>query len=55
MDALKIQYSADVAATAAEAEAALARAEGAARASSLKMQSYQSLLSGGEKAATLLM
>lgn len=54
MDALKIQYSADVAATAAEAEATLARAEGRARAASLKMQSYQSLLSGGEKAATLM-
>jgi len=55
MDALKIQYAADVAATAAEAEATLARAEGRARAASLRTQAYQSLLSGGEKAATLMM
>jgi len=55
MDALKIQYAADIAATAAEAEATLARAEGRARAASLRTQAYQSLLSGGEKAATLMM
>lgn len=54
-DALRIQYSADVAATAAEAAATLARAEGRAQAAALKMQSYQSLLSGGEKAATLML
>ena len=55
MDALKIQYAADIAATAAEAEATLARAEGRARAASLRTQAYQSLLSGGEKAATLML
>lgn len=54
MDALRIQYSADVAKTAAEAQATLTRAEGRARSSALKMQSYQSLLSGGTQSAQLL-
>ena len=54
MDALNIQYAADIEATAKAAEAGLARAEGAARATGYKMASYQSLLSGGSKAATLM-
>jgi len=55
MDALRIQYASDVEQTAAEANAALARAEGRATANALKTQSYVSLLEGGQKAATLLM
>ena len=54
MDALRIQYSADVAKTAAEAQATLTRAEGRARASAFKMQSYQSLLQGGSQSAQLM-
>lgn len=54
MDALKIQYAGDIEATAKASEAALARAEGRARATGLKMASYQSLLSGGSKAASLM-
>ncbi len=54
MDALRVQYASDVQQTAAEASATLARAEGRARASSLKTQSYQSLLQGGSKAASLM-
>ena len=54
MDALRIQYASDVQQTAAQASATLALAEGRARASGLKTQAYQSLLSGGSKAATLM-
>lgn len=54
MDALKIQYAGDIEATAKASEAALARAEGRARATGLKMASYQSLLAGGSKAASLM-
>lgn len=54
MDALRIQYSADVAKTAAEAQATLTRAEGRARSSALKTQAYSSLLSSGSKSAQLL-
>ena len=54
MDALRIQYASDVQQTAAQASATLARTEGSARASGLKTQAYQSLLSGGSKAATLM-
>jgi len=53
MDALRIQYSADVAATAADAQAALARAEGQARSNALKTQAYTSLLESGSKAAMI--
>jgi hypothetical protein len=53
-DALKIQYASDIAKTKAEADATLARAEGAARASALKTQSYQQLLQGVSQGATLL-
>lgn len=52
MDALNIQYAADIEQTAKASEAAITRAEGRARASALKTASYQSLLSGAEKAAT---
>lgn len=54
MDALKIQYAADIEQTQKEAEATLARAEGRARATALKTQSYQSLLQGGSQAAQLM-
>jgi hypothetical protein len=54
MDALKIQYAGDIEQTAKASEAALARAEGRARATGLKMASYQSLLAGGSKAASLM-
>jgi len=54
MDALKIQYAADIEQTQKQAEATLARAEGRARASALKTQSYQSLLQGGLQAAQLM-
>ncbi len=53
-DALKIQYAGDIQQVAKESEAALARAEGRARATGLKMASYQSLLAGGSKAASLM-
>ena len=52
MDALNIQYAADIEQTAKASEAALARAEGRARSTALKMASYQSLLSSAEKAAS---
>jgi len=52
MDALNIQYAADIEQTAKASEAAIRRAEGNARSSALKVASYQSLLSGAEKAAT---
>ena len=54
MDALRIQYASDIEQTAAEANAELTRMEGRARASALKTRSYSSLLSGGERVATLL-
>ncbi len=54
MDALKTQYAGDIEETAKASEAALARATGRARATSLKMASYQSLLAGGSKAASLM-
>lgn len=54
LDALRIQYAGDIEATAKAAEAGLARAEGRARSSALKTQSYQSLLQGGSQAAQLL-
>jgi len=54
IDALRIQYASDVQQTAAQASATLARAEGRARATSLKTQSYQSLLQGGSQAASLM-
>jgi hypothetical protein len=54
MDALKIQYAADIEQTQKQAEATLARLEGRARSSALKTQSYQSLLQGGSQAAQLM-
>lgn len=54
MDALKIQYAGDIEETAKASEAALARATGRARATSLKMASYQSLLAGGSQAASIM-
>ena len=54
MDALNIQYAADIEQTAKASEAALARAEGRARSTALKTQSYQSLLQGGSQAAQLI-
>jgi len=54
MDALNIQYAADIEQTAKVSEAALARAEGRARSSALRTQSYQSLLQGGSQAAQLM-
>jgi len=53
MDALNIQYAADIEQTAKASEAALARATGAAKASAYKLASYQSLLQGGTQAATI--
>jgi len=55
MDALNIQYAADIEQTAKASEAALSRAEGRARSSALKIASYQSLLEGGAKAASFMM
>jgi len=54
MDATMIQYAGDVEQVQKQSEAALARAEGGARAAGLKYQAYGSLLSGGQKAATLM-
>tara|TARA_E500000318_G_scaffold70171_1_gene64898 strand:- start:759 stop:1181 length:423 start_codon:yes stop_codon:yes gene_type:complete len=54
MDALRIQYAADIEQTAKASEAALSRAEGRARSTALKTASYQSLLAGAEKAATYM-
>lgn len=54
MDALRIQYAADVAKTAAEAQATLERAQGRAQMSALKTRSYMSLLEGGSRSAQLL-
>lgn len=54
MDAAMIQYAGDVEQVQKQSEAALARAEGGAKAAGLKYQAYGSLLSGGQKAATLM-
>jgi hypothetical protein len=54
LDALRIQYSADIAKTAAEVNAELTRAEGRARASALRTQSYTSLLGSAYQTAQLL-
>tara|TARA_Y100001951_G_scaffold101976_1_gene107854 strand:+ start:1219 stop:1689 length:471 start_codon:yes stop_codon:yes gene_type:complete len=51
MDALNIQYAADIEALAKTNEANLARAEGRARQKAFQLSSYQSLLSGGAQAA----
>ena len=53
-DALRIQYSGDIAEARATADAQLTRTEGQARASALKTQAYQSLLQGASQGATLL-
>lgn len=53
-DALKIQYAGDIEETRKEADIALNTAESKARQSALKVQGYQSLLSGVSKGATLL-
>ena len=54
MDVVKIQYAGDVEEAGKVADAALSRASGRARATALKTQSYQSLLSGAGKAANIL-
>jgi len=54
MDAVKIQYAGNVEEAGKVAEAALSRASGRARATALKTQAYQSLLSGASKAANIL-
>lgn len=46
VDALKIQYAADIESTAKEAEAAMSRAEGRARAAASRTAAYGSILSG---------
>jgi hypothetical protein len=53
MDALNIQYAADIEQAAKASEAALSRATGRAKASAYKLASYQSLLAGGTQAATI--
>ena len=53
-DALRIQYASDIEQTQKQSQADLTRAEGRGRAAGYKMASYQSLLSGGEKAGTLM-
>jgi hypothetical protein len=53
MDALNIQYAADIEQAAKASEAALSRATGRAKASAYKLASYQSLLQGGTQAATI--
>lgn len=50
-DAAKIQYAGSIEQVQKESEAALARAEGGARASALKYQAYGSLLTGASQAA----
>mgnify|MGYP003130919644 FL=1 len=52
MDALNLAYASDIEQTAKASEAALARAEGRAKATAYKTASYQSLLEGAEKAAS---
>jgi hypothetical protein len=54
MDALNLAYASDIEQTAKASEAALARAEGRARATAYKTASYQSLLEGAEKAANYM-
>ena len=54
MGAIKIQYAGDIAETKAEADMALNSIESRSRQTAFKMQGYQSLLSGGTRAATLL-
>lgn len=52
MDALNIQYAADIEEFAKTNEANLARAEGRAKSKAFQLASYQSLLGGGKDAAT---
>lgn len=54
MDAMRIQYAAQVEDIAKVTEAAMARAAGRARSSALQTQAVQSLLSGGSRSAELL-
>lgn len=54
MDALRIQYAGDIGEASKVAEANLARAGGQARATAYKMQSYQTLLEGAQKTASLM-
>jgi hypothetical protein len=54
LDALRIQYAGEVEEVGKISEAAMSRATGRARSKALQTQAYQSLLTGGEKAATLL-
>lgn len=53
MDATMIQYAGDIEQAQKKSEAALIRAEGSARASSLKYAAYGSLLTGAQQAATI--
>lgn len=53
-DAAKIRYAGTIEQANKEAEAALIRAEGGAKASAFKYQAYGSLLDSGQKAATLM-
>lgn len=53
MDAAMIQYAGDIEQAQKQSEAALTRAEGGARASSLKYAAYGSLLTGAQQAATI--
>lgn len=53
-DALRIQYASDIEQTQKQSQADLTRAEGRGKSAGYKMASYQSLLSGGEKAGTLM-
>ena len=52
-DAAKIRYAGSIEESNKEAEAALIRAEGGARSSSLKYAAYGSLLTGAQQAATI--
>ena len=54
MDAMRIQYAAQVEDIAKVTEAAMARATGRARSTALQTQAVQSLLSGGSRSAELL-
>ena len=54
MDAAMIRYAGDIEQVQKQSEAALARAEGGARASALKYQAYGSLLTGAQQSATLI-
>lgn len=53
MDAAAIQYASDIEQAQKQSEAALTRAEGGARASSLKYAAYGSLLTGASQAAQI--